>query len=178
MGFPDGSGGKESPTIQGTQETWVPSLGLEDPWRRKWPSTLVFWPRESHGQKILVGYSPKDQRGRNDWVTKCIYIFRMLCFWFFMFQGKFPFFPSLFCSSQGRRNDWLPGCVEEDAKPAGSVSEWVSLWKVSLPCFSSITGRASGLPAGPVIGGRVTEFSSKELAKPFSYASNQFFLNQ
>jgi len=28
------------------------------PWRRKWPSTTVFLPGESHGQRILVGYSP------------------------------------------------------------------------------------------------------------------------
>ena len=28
------------------------------PWRRKWQSTPVFLPRESHGQRSLVGYSP------------------------------------------------------------------------------------------------------------------------
>ena len=28
------------------------------PWRRKWQPTLVFLPRESHGQRSLVGYSP------------------------------------------------------------------------------------------------------------------------
>ena len=27
-------------------------------WRRAWQSTLVFLPRESHGQRSLVGYSP------------------------------------------------------------------------------------------------------------------------
>ena len=27
-------------------------------WRRKWQSTPVFLPGESHGQKSLVGYSP------------------------------------------------------------------------------------------------------------------------
>ena len=39
-------------------ETWVQSLGWEDPWRRKWQSTPVFFPGESHGQRSLVGYSP------------------------------------------------------------------------------------------------------------------------
>ena len=29
-------------------------------WRRKWQSTPVFLPRESHGQRNLVGYSPWD----------------------------------------------------------------------------------------------------------------------
>ena len=28
------------------------------PWRRKWEPTPVFLPGESHGQRILVGYSP------------------------------------------------------------------------------------------------------------------------
>ena len=27
------------------------------PWRRKWLPTPVFWPRESHGQRCLPGYS-------------------------------------------------------------------------------------------------------------------------
>ena len=27
-------------------------------WRRKWQPTPVFLPGESHGQRILVGYSP------------------------------------------------------------------------------------------------------------------------
>ena len=28
------------------------------PWRRKWQSTSVFLPRESHGERSLAGYSP------------------------------------------------------------------------------------------------------------------------
>ena len=28
------------------------------PWRRAWQSTPVFLPGESHGQRILAGYSP------------------------------------------------------------------------------------------------------------------------
>ena len=30
-------------------ETWVPSLGWEDPWRRKRLLTPVLWPGEFHG---------------------------------------------------------------------------------------------------------------------------------
>ena len=37
------------------RETWVQSLGLEDPWRREWLPTPVFWPGEFHGQRSLVG---------------------------------------------------------------------------------------------------------------------------
>ena len=32
------------------------------PWRRKWQPTLVFLPGESHGQKSLVGYSPRSHK--------------------------------------------------------------------------------------------------------------------
>ena len=40
------------------QETWVQSLGWEDPWRRAWLPTPVPLPGEFHGQRNLVGYSP------------------------------------------------------------------------------------------------------------------------
>ena len=40
------------------QETWVQSLGWEDPWRRQWHPTPVLLPGKSHGWRILVGYSP------------------------------------------------------------------------------------------------------------------------
>ena len=39
------------------QETWVQSLGLEDPLEKDM-STPVFLPGEIYGQRSLVGYSP------------------------------------------------------------------------------------------------------------------------
>ena len=54
MGFPGGSDGKESAYNAG-------DLGLipgKIPWRKAWQPTAVFLPRESHGQRSLVGYSP------------------------------------------------------------------------------------------------------------------------
>ena len=39
-------------------ETWVRSLGGKICWRREWLPTPVFLPRELHGQRSLVGYSP------------------------------------------------------------------------------------------------------------------------
>ena len=44
--------------LPAAQETWVQSLGWEDPWRRAGQPTPVFLPGESHGQRSLVGYSP------------------------------------------------------------------------------------------------------------------------
>ena len=35
------------------QETWIWSLGWEDPLEEKWQPTPVFWPRKSHGQRSL-----------------------------------------------------------------------------------------------------------------------------
>ena len=40
------------------QETWVQTLGWEDPQRREWLPTPIFLPREFHGQRILESYSP------------------------------------------------------------------------------------------------------------------------
>ena len=40
------------------QETWVQSLGQEDPWRRRQKPTPVFLFRKSHSQRSLAGYSP------------------------------------------------------------------------------------------------------------------------
>ena len=46
-------------------------LGDEGPWGRKWKCTPVFLPEESHGQRNLVGYSPRDHResGMTEWLT-------------------------------------------------------------------------------------------------------------
>ena len=44
--------------MQETQETWVNPWVGKIPWRREWPSTPVFLPGKSHGQRSLLGYSP------------------------------------------------------------------------------------------------------------------------
>ena len=47
--------------MQETQEMWVRSLGREDP-REEGVAThfsILFLPRESHGQRSLAGYSPQ-----------------------------------------------------------------------------------------------------------------------
>ena len=54
-GLPGGLAVRKPPA---KQETGIPSLGGEDPWRRKWPSTPVFLLANSHGQWRLVGCSP------------------------------------------------------------------------------------------------------------------------
>ena len=44
------------------QETWVRSLGWEDPLEEAWQTTVVFLSGESPRKRSLVGYRP--------WVTK------------------------------------------------------------------------------------------------------------
>ena len=39
-------------------DPWVGKI----PWRRKWQSTPVFLPGESHGRRSLVGYSPQGHK--------------------------------------------------------------------------------------------------------------------
>ena len=58
LGFPGGASGTE-PTCQCRRlrcrfNPWVRKI----PGRRKWQSTLVLFPGESHGQRGLAGYRP------------------------------------------------------------------------------------------------------------------------
>ena len=39
------------------QETWVRSLGREDPLEKEWLPIPVFLPGEFHGQRSLAGYT-------------------------------------------------------------------------------------------------------------------------
>ena len=74
QGFPGGAAVKNPPANTGDKETktavqsWVGKI----PWRRKWHPTPVFLPGESHGQRSLVGYSPRAVKGpvRPDWATE------------------------------------------------------------------------------------------------------------
>ena len=55
QGFLGGSVVKNPPAnARDTRDPWVGKI----PWRRKWQSTPVFLPGESHGQRSLMGYSP------------------------------------------------------------------------------------------------------------------------
>ena len=51
--------------LPATQETQVGSLGGEDPLEREWQPPPVFLPREFHGHRSLVGYSPWGHKESN-----------------------------------------------------------------------------------------------------------------
>ena len=47
---------KNLPANTENMETWVQSLGWEDPLEKEQQSTPVFLPEKSHGQRSLAGY--------------------------------------------------------------------------------------------------------------------------
>ena len=49
---------------------WVRKI----PWSRKWQPTLVFLPRECHGQRSLAGYSPWGRQVGHDWAIWAVNI--------------------------------------------------------------------------------------------------------
>ena len=57
LGFPSGANGKEAvcQCRRRKRHNFDPWIG-KIPWRRTWQPTLVFLPREFHGQRSLVGY--------------------------------------------------------------------------------------------------------------------------
>ena len=55
------------------QETWVQSLGQEDPWRQKWQPTSVFLFRESHGQRSLAGLQEQDMNQQLNYLLFAVY---------------------------------------------------------------------------------------------------------
>ena len=63
LGFPGGASDKESicQCRRRKRHEFHPQV-RKIPWRKAWQPTPAFLPRESHGQRSLVGYSP--------WVTK------------------------------------------------------------------------------------------------------------
>ena len=59
MCFPGGASGKNQHAIAMRHKRygfnpWV----MKIPWRKTWEAILVFLPRESHGQRSLVGCGP------------------------------------------------------------------------------------------------------------------------
>ena len=65
-------GGLQSMGSRRVGHNWVTSLSLFTfmHWRRKWQPTPVLLPGESHGQRSLVGYSPKGCRVGHCWEAK------------------------------------------------------------------------------------------------------------
>ena len=78
--FPGGTSGKESTSeckrCKGCGfHPWVGKI----PWRRKCQPTSEFLPGEFHGQRSLVGYSPKSQTRLTNWGLTHYYKYACMC---------------------------------------------------------------------------------------------------
>ena len=62
VGFPGGTSGKEPACQCRRRKRFEFSPWVEKIWRRAWQPTPVFLPRESHGQRSLVGCSPRGHK--------------------------------------------------------------------------------------------------------------------
>ena len=71
LGFPGSSSIKNPPAMQETQEIWVPSLGQEDPWRRKWQHIPPFLPgKNPMDKRAWQAIVQRVSRVRHDLITK------------------------------------------------------------------------------------------------------------
>ena len=59
---------KNLPSVQETQEMWVPTLGWKIPWRRKWQPTPVFFIGKSHKRGAWWAIVQKIAKSRT-WLT-------------------------------------------------------------------------------------------------------------
>jgi len=78
------------------QETWVQSLGGKIPWRRKWQPTPVLLPRESHGRRSLVGYSPRGHKESD--MTEWLHFHLHKQYWILLYFQQEPKVPKVLCS--------------------------------------------------------------------------------
>ena len=102
------------PAMQETQvETWVRKI----PWRRENQSTLVFSPREFHGQSSLVGYSPWGHKESD--MTECL---ALSLAW-----AKSSFFFLLIIEKKQEEKNFVT-----HANYWHGIQNWVSLNKVLL----------------------------------------------
>ena len=102
-GFPDGSEVKASACNVGDLSS-IPGSG-RFPWRKKWQPTPVFLPGESHGQRSLMGYSPRGHK-ESDTTERLHFHFNNLNYSFKIFKTELKIIEILpqVGKNYGRRN--------------------------------------------------------------------------
>ena len=81
------------------RETWFDPWVGKIPWRREWQPTPIFLPRESHGQRSLVGH--RDCRVRHHWATK--HSTGMNCY----YRLNYSLPPPIICWNPSPQCDWI-----------------------------------------------------------------------
>ena len=74
-------------TLFAISETWVRSLGRENPWKRKWQPTPVFLSGESYGWRSPAGYSPWD--GKESGTTEQLRLYTVKTFHIWLLFQEF-----------------------------------------------------------------------------------------
>ena len=88
LGFPGGLDVKESAC---TQETWVRSLGQEDPLKKEWLHTPVFLPGDSQGQRSLAGSMGSWGHKESDMTEQQTFSLLFRCYLPVLFKGPIFF---------------------------------------------------------------------------------------
>ena len=93
--------------LPAVQEIWVQCLGLENPLEKKQLPTPVFLPGEFHGQRRLVGCSPRDHResDRTERLTLSLAINS------FHYTEMFPSIPTLVRALK-KNHEWILNFVK------------------------------------------------------------------
>ena len=100
------------------RETWVRSLGQEDPWRRAWQPTPEFWPRKFQG--LYSPWGRKELDTTEQLSLSFIYLWLRWVFvavWAFLKQGLLS--P---CGAQASHCSGFSCCRAQDLERAGSAA--------------------------------------------------------
>ena len=126
---------KNPPAMQQTQEIQVRSLGQEDFWRRVWQLTPAFLPRESHGQRILAGYSPKDCKELDNWAEwLSMHAGRRAMKHFLLSESMMPGSNMHYCSPLFQVGDGQggPACCVPWGHKESDMTEWLNWTELKL----------------------------------------------
>ena len=121
VGFPPG------PMVKKSTSANVGNAGLilgggKTPWRRKWQPTPVFLTGKFHGQRSLVGYSPRGRKESDmaEWVNTCGES-RFLWGWHILGTAGGPAYQSRVSE---RENEEVWGATEERGCSEGDGELW------------------------------------------------------
>ena len=116
------------------QETWLWSLGWEDPLEKETATQPVFLPLKSHGQRSLVGYSPWGRRVGHVWVTKHTHT---------LVSITYPNSTAFLCPGNADAASACPGVGREHRYPVS----WAHLFP-PVPGPAGLSFRGRGRPPG------------------------------
>ena len=74
MGFSGGLVVRNLPASAGPQQTWIQSLGWENPLQEEMAITPLFLPGKSHRQRSLAGCSPWGHKELDMWSVKDVHV--------------------------------------------------------------------------------------------------------